>query len=308
MVDNASRDGPRRGRARGRSGARVLEPAATSASPAAASVGARRRARRCCSSSTPTRCRRPGCVDALRAAAAQQPGVGRVAGARDAGRRRARQHGRQRRALARLRLGGRHGRAASPTSTARPHEVGFASGAALVVRRAAWDAVGGFDARYFMYGEDLDLSLRLRLAGWGIGVVPAARVAHDYSFDKGDYKWFYLERNRWWTLLGAYPAPLLALRAAGAAGLRGRAAASPRWRGGWLRREAARAGRGAARAAGDPAPPAARSRRRATIGAARFAARSPRRWTRPTSAAPRASRASPPRRPRGGGRCAALLR
>src|SRR3954451_4994762 len=95
----------------------------------------------------------------------------------------------------------------------RPHEVGFASGAAMVVRREAWDAVGGFDERYFMYGEDLDLSLRLRLAGWGVGVVPAARVAHDYEFAKGDYKWFYLERNRWWTVLGVYPARLLWLLA-----------------------------------------------------------------------------------------------
>jgi N-acetylglucosaminyl-diphospho-decaprenol L-rhamnosyltransferase len=93
----------------------------------------------------------------------------------------------------------------------RPHEVGFASGAALVVRREAWDATRGFDADWFMYGEDVDLSLRLRLAGWGVGVVPAARVEHGYGFEKGAYKWFHLERNRWWMLIAAYPAPLLAL-------------------------------------------------------------------------------------------------
>jgi GT2 family glycosyltransferase len=92
-----------------------------------------------------------------------------------------------------------------------PKPTGFASGAALMVRREAWDAVGGFDPAYFMYGEDLDLSLRLRVAGWDVGVVPAARVEHDYSFAKGDYKWFYLERNRWWTVIGAYPGPLLLL-------------------------------------------------------------------------------------------------
>jgi GT2 family glycosyltransferase len=92
-----------------------------------------------------------------------------------------------------------------------PRSVSFASGAALVVRREAWTATGGFDAEYFMYGEDLDLSLRLHLAGWDVGIVPAARVEHDYEFIKGDYKWFHLERNRWWTLLGAYPAPLLLL-------------------------------------------------------------------------------------------------
>ena len=79
---------------------------------------------------------------------------------------------------------------------AGPAEVPFASGAALVVRREAWDEVGGFEPAYFMYGEDVDLSVRLRLAGWGVGVVPAARVEHAYEFAKGDYKWFHLERNR----------------------------------------------------------------------------------------------------------------
>ncbi|MCK9247464.1 MAG: glycosyltransferase family 2 protein [Solirubrobacteraceae bacterium] len=92
-----------------------------------------------------------------------------------------------------------------------PRTIGFASGAAMVVRRAAWDAAGGFQDHYFMYGEDLDLSLRLRLAGWELGVVPAARAEHDYAFVKGDYKWFHLERNRWWTIVGAYPRRLLLL-------------------------------------------------------------------------------------------------
>jgi GT2 family glycosyltransferase len=96
-----------------------------------------------------------------------------------------------------------------PPPDAPPREVSFASGAALVVRREAWDAVGGFEPAYFMYAEDVDLALRLRLAGWGVGVVPAARVEHDYAFAKGDYKWFLLERNRWWTVLAAYPAALL---------------------------------------------------------------------------------------------------
>ncbi len=90
-------------------------------------------------------------------------------------------------------------------------EVSFASGAALVVRRVAWEHAGGFDPAYFMYGEDVDLSLRLRLAGWRVGLVPSAVVEHDYEFAKGAYKWFYLERNRWWTVLGAYPGPLIAL-------------------------------------------------------------------------------------------------
>lgn len=103
---------------------------------------------------------------------------------------------------------GGNGRPVSEAPT-EPVEVGFTSGAAMVVRRAAWDAVGGFQPHYFMYGEDLDLSLRLRLQGWGVGLAPAARATHDYEFTKGDYKWFHLERNRWWTIVGSYPSRLL---------------------------------------------------------------------------------------------------
>ena len=113
-------------------------------------------------------------------------------------------------------------------------EVGFPSGAALAVRRASWDAAGGFDERYFMYGEDLDLGLRLRLAGESVGIVPAARADHDYAFVKGDYKWFYLERNRWWTVLGAYPAPLLVLVLPALLAFEV-ALLLAAWRGGWLR-------------------------------------------------------------------------
>jgi N-acetylglucosaminyl-diphospho-decaprenol L-rhamnosyltransferase len=90
-------------------------------------------------------------------------------------------------------------------------EIAFPSGAALVVRREIWSALAGFDRDYFMYGEDLDLGLRVWLTGQRVGLVPAARVIHRYEFDKGPSKWFYLERNRWRTVLSTYPALLLVL-------------------------------------------------------------------------------------------------
>lgn len=92
-------------------------------------------------------------------------------------------------------------------------EAPFPSGAAMVVRRSAWEQLNGFDRDYFMYGEDLDLGLRLWLTGQRVGLVPAARVTHSYEYDKGQSKWFYLERNRWRTVLSVYPASLLALLA-----------------------------------------------------------------------------------------------
>src|SRR4051812_41344016 len=47
-----------------------------------------------------------------------------------------------------------------------PNVAEWLSGAALCVRRSAFDAVGGFDERLFLYSEDTDLCVRLRGAGY----------------------------------------------------------------------------------------------------------------------------------------------
>jgi GT2 family glycosyltransferase len=99
--------------------------------------------------------------------------------------------------------------AAAPGTLDGPREAAFLSGACLAVPRVAWERVGGFAERFFMYHEDVDLSLRLRLAGGRVGVEPAAVVDHDYEFSKGPAKWRLLERNRWATLVRCYPRPLL---------------------------------------------------------------------------------------------------
>jgi GT2 family glycosyltransferase len=90
-----------------------------------------------------------------------------------------------------------------------PREVGFASGACLAIGRDRFLALGGFPEPFFMYCEDLDLSLRVRLGGGRVGIEPAAVFRHDYDFGGGHDKWRRLERNRWWTLLRTYPAPVL---------------------------------------------------------------------------------------------------
>ncbi len=105
------------------------------------------------------------------------------------------------------------GQAGEPVSAApsTPAEVAFLSGACLAIPRRTWDAAGGFPGHFFMYGEDVDLSLRLRLVGGRLAIIPGAVVVHDYDFDKGLRKWRLLERNRWATILRTYPAPLIAL-------------------------------------------------------------------------------------------------
>lgn len=63
--------------------------------------------------------------------------------------------------------------------------VGWLSGACLLVRRAAFDAVGGFDEGYFMYMEDVDLGDRLAKAGWLNVYVPSAEVLHQKGHATG---------------------------------------------------------------------------------------------------------------------------
>lgn len=62
-------------------------------------------------------------------------------------------------------------------STSR--HVPMLSGGALMISRAAWTRLGGFDPRYFMYGEDADLSTRARDAGFSPLFVAPAVVQHD---------------------------------------------------------------------------------------------------------------------------------
>jgi len=102
---------------------------------------------------------------------------------------------------------------AGQAAPAGVREVAFLSGACLALPRASFLEAGGFAEAYFMYQEDVDLSLRLRLGGKRLGVEPAAVVDHDYEFAKGPDKWRLLERNRWATILRCYPGRLLLLLA-----------------------------------------------------------------------------------------------
>jgi len=57
-------------------------------------------------------------------------------------------------------------------------DVDWASGALLLVRRATFEELGGFDERFFMFMEDVDLCWRARQSGWRVAVEPAAGAVH----------------------------------------------------------------------------------------------------------------------------------
>ena len=57
-------------------------------------------------------------------------------------------------------------------------EIAWAIGACLLVRRAAYEQIGGFDPQFWMYAEETDWQKRMREAGWQIVFAPKARVTH----------------------------------------------------------------------------------------------------------------------------------
>ncbi len=80
-----------------------------------------------------------------------------------------------------------------------PATVAFGCGAAVALRMAAVLEVGGMDPRFFLYYEDVDLSWRLRLAGWSVRYEPTAVVVHQHSATAGAGSLrhtYYTERNR----------------------------------------------------------------------------------------------------------------
>ncbi len=62
-----------------------------------------------------------------------------------------------------------------------PQEVDEVSGAALAVRREAFEQVGGMDEGFFLFFEELDLCRRLKAAGWRVVYFPDAKVRHRWG-------------------------------------------------------------------------------------------------------------------------------
>jgi GT2 family glycosyltransferase len=90
---------------------------------------------------------------------------------------------------------------------AEPYPVFAAPGAAPVFRRDVFDALGGYEERFFLYYEDVDLAFRAVLAGHHALLVPGARVVHRLgattkSRARGR---FYVARNSVWCAVRCMP-------------------------------------------------------------------------------------------------------
>jgi GT2 family glycosyltransferase len=91
-------------------------------------------------------------------------------------------------------------------------EVLFPDAAGALYRREMLDVIGLFDEYFFAYGDDADLGLRGRLAGWTCLYIPTAIVYHVHSATAGEFsplKAFLIERNRIWVAVKTFPLSLL---------------------------------------------------------------------------------------------------
>ncbi|WP_181591899.1 glycosyltransferase family 2 protein [Mesorhizobium atlanticum] len=67
-------------------------------------------------------------------------------------------------------------------------QTNWCSHACVLLRRSAYISVGGYEKRLFMYGEDVELSYRLRAAGWRLRYVPFARLLHHNDVEQQEFR------------------------------------------------------------------------------------------------------------------------
>ena len=90
----------------------------------------------------------------------------------------------------------------------------FPSGAACMFRAETLREIGFFDEDFYLYGDDTEIGLRARLAGWECSFAPDAVAYHRYSGSTEQYdpmKFYFVERNRFWVALKYFPAELVLL-------------------------------------------------------------------------------------------------
>lgn len=82
----------------------------------------------------------------------------------------------------------RYGKNVQHNFTKHPIQVGYITGADMMVRREVLDQVGAFDPDFFMYFEETELTYRIVKAGWKVYAVPDSKIIHleGQSFETSD--------------------------------------------------------------------------------------------------------------------------
>lgn len=81
-----------------------------------------------------------------------------------------------------------------------PEINGYASGCSFIIRKEVFNLVNGLNEEFYMYHDDVELSLKTKLADWKVILAPKSVVFHKYEFERSVRMFYYMERNRYLTL------------------------------------------------------------------------------------------------------------
>ncbi|HKK53923.1 MAG TPA: glycosyltransferase family 2 protein [Patescibacteria group bacterium] len=87
----------------------------------------------------------------------------------------------------------------------------YASGCSLLIKKEVFEKIGGYNEEFYMYHDDVELSLKARLLGYDIILAPKSVLYHKYEFSRSIRMLYYMERNRLLTLFLFYNTRTLAL-------------------------------------------------------------------------------------------------
>ncbi len=77
-----------------------------------------------------------------------------------------------------------------------PEIKGYASGCSFIIRSQVLKKIGYWNEEFYMYHDDIELSLKVRLAGYKIILAPKSIIFHKYEFSRSMRMFYYMERNR----------------------------------------------------------------------------------------------------------------
>ena len=90
-----------------------------------------------------------------------------------------------------------------------PEIKGYASGCSFIIKKEVLDVIGGYNEEYYMYHDDIEMSLKTRLAGYRIVLAPRSVMYHKYEFSRSVRMIYQMERNRYLLMFHFYKIPTI---------------------------------------------------------------------------------------------------
>ncbi|MEK9156836.1 MAG: glycosyltransferase family 2 protein [Patescibacteria group bacterium] len=128
------------------------------------------------------------------------------------------------------------GGVSTPQMPPSQYPIDYASGAGVMLRADLLKEYGLWDEDFWMYHEDLEYSMRLKMHGYSVVCVYASVIGHKYEFSRSITKFQFMERNRYAVLLMFYKIPTLILLLPALVGVEC-AMLFFAWKGGWFQQK-----------------------------------------------------------------------